>query len=227
MSDSPFRSWSSDEWLILLARWPQPGVGKSRLAAGIGDEQAYRLEQAFLMDTIGWASLAPAHLITFTPAGAAAQFRRCAPRAHLRRQAEGDLGVRIHQAFVDAFSLGARRAVIVGSDSPNLPYAIVDSCRSGLPTADAMIAPTSDGGFCALGLTRPAPELFVGVAWSTPDVCAQVMANARAAGLEIRSTEPWYDVDDVLGLNRLRFDLSLDGEFAPNTSATLARINRK
>jgi rSAM/selenodomain-associated transferase 1 len=226
MNRNPFARWSRDEWLILLARWPERGVGKSRLAAAIGRDEAYELERAFLMDSLSWLAWAPALLIAFTPPSAAPDFRRCAPRARLRAQPDGDLGRRIHQAFSEAFAMGARRAIIVGSDSPNLPPAIVQSCRDGLAQADVVITPTPDGGFCALGLSRPAGDLFEGIRWSTALVLRQISQCARELGLTIRETEPWYDIDDSAALRRLGADLSLDGTLASHTAATLARINR-
>jgi glycosyltransferase A (GT-A) superfamily protein (DUF2064 family) len=144
----------------------------------------------------------------------------------LREQPEGDLGRRIQHAFVEAFTMGARRAVIIGSDSPNLPAPVVQSCMEGLTQADAVIAPTPDGGFCALGLSRPVGELFDRIRWSTSVVLQQITENASRLGLTMRETEPWYDVDDSTALRRLRADLSLDRELAAQTAATLARINR-
>jgi rSAM/selenodomain-associated transferase 1 len=225
MTANPFRRWPADAWLIVLARWPEPGVGKTRLAAALGRDRAHDLQQAFLDDSLGWASLSPNLLIAFTPASAAGGFRRRAPNARLRVQPAGDLGRRIHQAFVDAFGLGAGRAVIIGSDSPNLPGSIVDACMGGLSRADAVIAPSTDGGFCALGLKRAHPQLFDPVHWGSSVVLEQITRNARRLGLNLRTTVPWYDVDDLAGLTRLRADLSSDGQFASRTAAKLAQID--
>jgi uncharacterized protein len=225
MTANPLRSWPVDSWLIVLARWPEPGVGKTRLAAALGRDRAHDLQQAFLDDSLGWASLAPNLLIAFTPASAASSFRRRAPNARLRVQPAGDLGRRIHQAFVDAFGLGAGRAVVVGSDSPNLPGPIVDSCMGRLSRADAVIVPSSDGGFCALGLKRAHPELFDRVHWGSSVVLEEITRNARRLGLSLGTTEAWYDVDDLDALARLQADLSSDGRFATRTAAALARID--
>jgi rSAM/selenodomain-associated transferase 1 len=225
MTANPFTPWPVDSWLIVLARWPEPGVGKTRLAVALGRDCAHELQQAFLDDSLGWASLAPNLLIAFTPASAASSFRRRAPNARLRVQPAGDLGCRIHQAFVDAFGLGASRAVIVGSDSPNLPGPIVDDCMGQLSQADAVVAPSSDGGFCALGLKQAHPELFDRVHWGSSVVLEQITQNARRLPLILRTTEPWYDVDDLAGLTRLRADLSSDGHFATRTAAALKYID--
>ena len=225
MSASRLTEWPDDSWLILLARWPERGVGKSRLAAGLGAEDAFALERAFLMDTLAWAGQVRNLLIAHTPSTAAADFRRCAPRARLRVQPDGDLGRRIHHAFSEAFGLGASRAVIIGSDSPNLPGATLHACMEGLTQADAVVAPTFDGGFCALGLREPVAELFSGVRWSSPIVFDQLTRNAHALGLTMTTTTTWYDVDDATALRRLRADLVLDGAFTPHTVAALARMH--
>ena len=71
-----------------MSRAPEPGLTKSRLAAGIGDEAAARLAEAFLLDAAetvhaaeGWHPVLPV-----APADAAAALaappRLPAPRPH-------------------------------------------------------------------------------------------------------------------------------------------------
>ena len=49
-----------------------------------------------------------------------------------------------------------------------------------------MIGPADDGGYYLLALREPRPELFAGIAWSTPTVREQTRARAAAAGLSVR-----------------------------------------
>lgn len=210
--------------LVVLARWPKPGHGKTRLAVDLGPDDAHRLERAFLTDTLGWARSRERLLIAFTPESSGVQFAAAAPGAHLVKQAEGDLGARIAAAFEQAFDLGASRVVIVGSDSPTLPAHILDAAFDSLSEADVTLVPTLDGGFAAMGLTRPRPSLLEQVPWSTPGALAKVRANAAEAGLRVALTPTWYDVDDHAGLKRLAGDLVRDPDGAPATSAAMASL---
>jgi glycosyltransferase A (GT-A) superfamily protein (DUF2064 family) len=58
-----------------------------------------------------------------------------------------------------------------------------------------VLGPALDGGYYRIGLTRPAPELFRGIGWSTPGVLAQTEARARSLGLAVSRLGPLRDVD--------------------------------
>lgn len=211
------------DFLIILARWPQHGGGKTRLAATLGTDAAHELERAFLADTLGWARTHRPVLVAFTPEQSGVEFEQAVPGAHLVAQSAGSLGERITAAFDQAFALQARRAVIVGSDSPTLPAPILEACFEGLGSADVTLVPTEDGGFAAMGLSRPQPRLFDQVAWSTNQALHDVCVNAAKAELAVALMPAWYDVDDGLGLGRLAADLS-GYDRAPATAAMLTAL---
>ena len=70
-------------------------------------------------------------------------------------------------------------------------------------SADVVLGPTLDGGYCLLGVRQPIPGLLDRVAWSTADVCRQVRKNAAALGLRVKVLPSWYDVDVPEDLRRL------------------------
>jgi rSAM/selenodomain-associated transferase 1 len=211
-------------FLIVLARWPQPGRGKSRLARDLGPDAAHNLECAFLVDTLGWARTHARLVVAFTPKGLGTQFSEVVPGAHLVAQVDGDLGARIGAAFDQAFELGAHRAVIVGSDSPTLPAHILSAAFDNLSGADVTLVPTQDGGFAAMGLARPQPRLLDQVAWSTRHTLRDVCANAAVRELAVALTPGWYDIDDRASLGRLAVDLRRDPHRAPATAAAMASL---
>ena len=113
---------------------------------------------------------------------------------HLEPQADGDLGRRLSLFFVQRFVEGARRVVVVGSDSPTLPLPYIDDAFSALDDADVVLGPAMDGGYYLIGLREPMPELFERVDWSGERVLRQTMermGDARRLAL----LPPWYDVD--------------------------------
>ncbi|HEY2702592.1 MAG TPA: DUF2064 domain-containing protein [Candidatus Dormibacteraeota bacterium] len=215
--------------MVVLMRWPVPGAGKSRLAAALGAETAHRLHRGFVADTLAWSAGWP-RLIAFNPPEARPEVARAAPGAALAAQPAGDLGARLAHAFGCGFAAGARRVLLVGSDSPTLPETLLEACvEAAGPDAVALVG-ALDGGFVAMAAARAEaarlPAVFDGVEWSTSRTAAQVTARASAAGLEVRDAGGWYDVDELADLDRLAGDLDRDPGRAPHTAAALAGSGR-
>ncbi len=197
-----------------------PHLGKSRLAAGIGAGAAARLAAAFLADSAALAEevahRAGAHLAVFvTPDDAVGGLAALFPGRIALPQGQGDLGARMHRAFLALFAGGAKRAVLIGADAPTLPPALLELALAH--PAPAVVVPALDGGYCAIALGRPVPELFDGIAWSTSGVLAQTRAAAARAGVALAELPPWHDVDEADDLSALR--LSLAGVPPPGCSA--------
>lgn len=114
----------------------------------------------------------------------------------------------------EAFSRGAGRALIVGTDHPTLPVDRLERAFRHLSSVDLVLGPSDDGGYYAVGLRREAwPEaadIFRGVPWSTPRVLEVTRARAEALGLSRRELAEWYDVDRPSELERLRRDAEDD-----------------
>lgn len=190
------------ETLVVLAKAPAPGLSKTRLAAQIGELVAASFAQAFLNDTLslGQAVRRPL-LVTYTPEDARGAFARIAPGAQLLAQPEGDLGTRILVALNDALGRSTS-AVLIGSDTPHLPAAIVEQAFVDLQTCDMTIGPASDGGFYLIGFNAAhvSGEVFAGVEWSTGAVFATVMANAERLGMTVEVLPEVTDIDDLASL---------------------------
>ena len=69
-----------------------------------------------------------------------------------------------------------------------------------LRTAEVVFGPATDGGYTLVGVSRHAghgawQRLFDGIEWGGPDVLAQSLAVANAAGLSVALLEELSDVD--------------------------------
>jgi uncharacterized protein len=104
---------------------------------------------------------------------------------------------------------GHTSAVVLNSDSPTLPTAILAETAEVLarPGDRAVLGPSSDGGYYLLGLKAAHARLFADIAWSTERVAAQTLERAREIGLEVHRLPVWYDVDDVESLRMLYGEL--------------------
>jgi hypothetical protein len=98
------------------------------------------------------------------------------------------VGARMADAFARAFARGAERVVLVGTDAPGVARETAIAALSALDAADVVIGPAEDGGYYLIALREPRPELFAGVAWSTPSVREETRARAAAAGLSVESS---------------------------------------
>ena len=75
-------------------------------------------------------------------------------------QESGDLGDRMKEAFYRALSQH-KKAVIIGSDCPQISPELINSAYEKLDIADIVLGPTLDGGYYLLGMQIPHDFLSV------------------------------------------------------------------
>ena len=215
--------------LVILGKPPRPGVTKTRLVPPLSYAAAAELYRAFLLDTIemvlglGWDDTSLVH-----PAepDAADRLRRLVPPdVRLRPQGGRGLGAALAGAFHAQLEAGFGPVVLIGSDSPTLPPALIDAAADGLAAHDLVIGPSADGGYYLIGMTRLHAGVFERITWSTDAVFEQTLDRARDLGLRTLVLPEWYDVDTAAELRRLRRHLvTLPPTVAPATRAALARL---
>ena len=147
------------------------------------------------------------------PDSVAIRRRRGAPTAvsgHARRRPERQRPRRC------AARRGPAGTTLVSGDAPDYPPELITKALES--TADVVIGPSHDGGYCLLRTRRPAPELFTGISWSTGDVLDQTIAAARRLGRTLELLEPHADVDTVADLR------AVDLARAPAIAAVLRAI---
>ena len=91
--------------------------------------------------------------------------------------------------------------------------------------ADVVLGPAADGGYYLIGLGRPAPDLFTGIAWGTAGVIEATLARAGAAGLAPHLLPPSFDVDQPADLARLRALLARGEVSLPRTTGVMAGLD--
>ena len=231
------------ESLILFARAPRPGKAKTRLIPALGAEGAAALYRAFLADAAGTARELRAEEPAVglfsewsrTEGGPEAGFSPSAwlPGPFLHRAQTGlHLGSRMAAALGRRLAFGGP-AILIGTDFPDLPPEILSSAfsllRSGGPNNEtpkkAVIGPAKDGGYYLIGLTRPAPGAFEGIAWGKPDVFRKTVEKLKTLEFEVAVLPEWQDVDAPEDLAALRARLRKAGPgIAPRTRRALAEL---
>jgi rSAM/selenodomain-associated transferase 1 len=196
--------------LAVMAKTPIPGSVKTRLTPPLTPEEASCLYSRFLRDTLELACRVDGveRFIAYTPGEAVSYFRNIAPNGFgLIPQSGGDLGERLIRVAETLFDRGFDKVLLLGSDLPTLPPALIMRALAELETVDVVLGPCEDGGYYLIGLGRFMPELFIGIPWSTDLVIRLTLAKALAIGASVSLLASWYDVDTVENLLRLQREL--------------------
>ena len=203
-----------------MARYPEPGRVKTRLAAALGDERACALHRAFVLDLADRLASLPYDVIwSYTPA--AAPFAALLPHARCVPQEGADLGARMAHAVAAAFAEEASPVLVIGADVPHVPAAGLAEAAEMAATR-GVVGPAEDGGYYLIGLARPIPGLFEDVPWGSPAVLDATRERALGLGLAVHLLPPTFDVDEPSDLERLRGLLRQGVVALPRTAALLA-----
>ena len=175
--------------LIVFARAPAIGVGKTRLARDVGRVEAWRLYRGMSAGLIRSLRDPRWRMVVRVSPDRAARGRGLQP------QGGGDLGERLRRAIR---AYGRAPVAVIGTDAPEASPARVWAAFRAARAAGAAFGPADDGGFWILALSarRARRVAFAGVRWST----ARALADAEAAVGASARVETLADVDDGAAL---------------------------
>ncbi|MBL7101939.1 MAG: TIGR04283 family arsenosugar biosynthesis glycosyltransferase [Desulfobacteraceae bacterium] len=201
------RKNSVQERLIIFCRYPIPGRVKTRLIPALGPAGAADLQRLLTEKTLAtareFALLRGVGIEVSFEEGDKRKIRRwLGSGLILSPQGPGDLGERMHSAFLQAFRNGANHVVLVGTDIPNLRANQFKQAFSALKDNDLVLGPSTDGGYWLIGLRRPA-ALFEGINWGTKEVLEETIALTRRQGLRAHILDPLSDLDTPEDFKRL------------------------
>jgi rSAM/selenodomain-associated transferase 1 len=195
--------------LIIFAKEPRPGHVKTRLIPPLSPEEAAQLYHSFLLDILEEMGRVPEVrlALAFSPPEARGFFQTLAPPGTVLFPQEGeDLGERMARACVRGLQAGYSPVLLRGSDTPDLPAALVSEAKEVLAAggAQVVLGPASDGGYYLVGLTAPQPHLFQGPVWSSSTVLKDTLEIARRRGLAVHLLPAWTDIDTPADLMAFR-----------------------
>jgi len=190
--------------IAILAKAPRPGFAKTRLAPVLGADGAANLQARFIERTVTTAQTAAIGPVTLwvTPDRHHPAFQTIAALlgVTLAEQPDGDLGDRMLAAIAAANG----PVIVIGTDCPALtPEHLRAAARALADGVDVVIVPVDDGGYGLIGMQRPEPALFAGMAWSTSSVMAETRRRLTRLGLSWREPAHLWDVDEPADLERL------------------------
>lgn len=193
--------------IIVFVKAPLPGLVKTRLCPPLSEIEAARLYRAFARDTLGLAEgVRDATVeVAYAPGEGFenVDWIRARPAVRSFSQQGRDLGERLVHAFGNAFSNGAQKTVVIGSDTPHISSETISTAFSLLDINDAVIGPAQDGGYYLIGLKRARAELFQGISWSTDKVFQETVERARELDVRLARLSTLADIDTFADLTAL------------------------
>ncbi len=198
--------------VAVLAKAPVSGLAKTRLIPRLGAAGAARVQRVFTLQTLIVAHTASTGPITLWCApDTSHRFFRVLSRRHGVRcapQAVGDIGQRMAAAVHHHFAhQSTPPLLIVGTDCPVRGSHHLQQAADALQQHDVVLIPAEDGGYVLIGLRRPVPGVFEGIAWSTPQVMEQTRQRLRALGVPWCELPTLWDVDEPADWDRWQAQL--------------------
>lgn len=188
------REQATDVTLAVMARAPEAGRAKTRLVPTLGARGAARLHESLARRTVAEACETDLPVALWcAPDRRHPFFEACAAQfgVTLRDQPQGDLGERMHRIFDDARG----SLLLMGSDCPTIDARLIRTCARALDETPAVFLPTEDGGYGLVGLRRPIPEIFEGMAWGVDTVMSETRRRLTTLGVAMIEPATIWDVD--------------------------------
>jgi hypothetical protein len=201
--------------IAIFAKAAIPGRVKTRLQPALPPVDAARLYRACVEDSWALAQQAlPDGVYLFSDRRWPA-WVELAGEQRFRLQSDGDLGARLFDCFERLAADGFERILILGGDSPTLPPDLIRQGFDALASIeDAVLGPSEDGGYYAVGCRRPRPDMFEQVSWSSETTLQQTVHAFERAGFSIHTLKPWWDLDTPADLDRLLQEPALGPQVA-------------
>lgn len=192
--------------LAVYAKAPVPGAVKTRLAPVLGEAGAAALHRWLVRRALATAQASGAYAVSLwcAPDCTHPFFAQCESDygVTLHEQSGADLGARMRHTFEALLPAGP--VLLMGSDCPSVSDTDLRAAAASLRTHDVVLQPAEDGGYVLVGLRCPVPQIFDGVAWSTPTVMRETRRRLRLAGVSWREMPARWDVDRPADWERLK-----------------------
>ncbi len=185
--------------LIVFAKAPVAGLSKTRLIPALGAEGAAVLAARMLshaLEQATQADIGPVELCVAPDASHPALHAAAAQwGVSMAEQGAGDLGQRMHRAFLRHLAQ-AQRALLIGTDAPALDALMLRHAAQALKDVELVFVPALDGGYALVGQRHADPRWFVDMTWSHARVMHDTRERLRGAGVRWTELEPVADIDE-------------------------------
>jgi len=193
--------------VLLFVKYPKKGQVKKRLSTDLPTDIVVELYRNFVQDILSTLEKLRIHfLICFTPQNSKKIFMDWLGTSHCFVPQKGhDLGERMKQGFLHAFTEGFKRVILIGSDIPDLPSVYIENACDSLGVYDVVIGLSSDGGYYLIGFTDTTflPGVFEQIHWGDSTVFQETVNRCQQAGYRIKLLPVWSDIDTFVDLKNM------------------------
>lgn len=210
--------------VLVVAKAPEPGRAKTRLAATVGDAVAAEIAAAALLDTLDAVSEAPvaSRVVALTgdldAAAGAMQLRYELESFTVIEQRGASFADRLANAHAD--SAEGYPVLQIGMDTPQITADLLADCARRLLRAPAVLGLARDGGWWLLGVRAPGmAECLRAVPMSQPDTGALTLKALHDNGVDAEQVELLADFDVAGDVAAVRDECGPDSRFARVTRA--------
>lgn len=215
---------SGNDWvLVVMAKAPKLGAVKTRLVPSLSPEAVINLYCCLLEDTLKLArSLSHVEVAVVCPESDVNELAKFAGAgiSVVAQKGEG-LAAGLTSVFAHFAAGHQRRIIAFNSDSPHLPYSVLEGAFESLAVNDVVIGPTHDGGYYLVGAKAFHATLFAHDGMGTSSALDRLLARTQALQLSVGMAPYFYDVDVADDLTRLAGELRLAPTRAPRTAQWL------
>ena len=193
--------------IIIFTRNPELGKVKMRLAKTIGNESALNIYKFLLKHTEKTIRNIDSDKAVYY----SVKIRHndiWDKTIYQKHQQKGkNLGIRMHNAFEDAFLKGYKKVVIVGSDLYDLNTEDINESFKQLDMYDIVIGPAEDGGYYLLGMKTLNSQVFLNKDWGTATVFQNTINDLLNDSVflleELNDIDIYEDIKNIVALKRL------------------------
>ena len=189
--------------IILFTRVPIPGQTKTRLMPFLRGEDCAALHSEFIRNASYACRGVDAELLVYyteghdhTPKDGVNLLKKLIKDAKGFYPQKGEgLGERMSQAFAESFAMGYERALLVGTDIPQISADIFRKAFQQLDRCDVVINPTEDGGYYLIGLKEALDDIWEVPHYGTNTVFQDTLCQLEKAGLNVCEGQRLRDID--------------------------------
>lgn len=185
--------------VLIMAKAPQPGRVKTRLCPPCTFEEAARVAEAALADTLEAVAGSAAHRKVVALDGPPGPW--LPPGFEVLAQRGGSLATRLAHAWADLRADAHGWGIQIGMDTPQVTAGLLDRCLAGGGARRALLGPAVDGGWWLIGMPTSDPcAVFAGIETSRADTGAAQARRLRSLGFSLRLAPVLRDIDTVADL---------------------------
>ncbi|MEY4249827.1 MAG: hypothetical protein RJA87_1460 [Pseudomonadota bacterium] len=187
--------------LIVFARRPAIGVGKTRLAQDLGAVETWRFYRA-LSRTLLFKLSDPRWRLVVRMAGGRRAMQDWPAGLRVEPQGRGDLGRKLQRALRGHSSA---EVAVIGTDAPDMTRALIAEGLGLARRRGLAFGPATDGGFWLLALSSRRARtvrLDRDIRWSHPSTLADTQAALGGKAGHVATLSDIDDLSDLLAWRR-------------------------